>query len=165
MFFTCFFVIFPIVGVVQGKIGCARFGEQPSLIRETYRNQPVLSVSLQGDEILDTDIPCELEAKIFVNTFLKVFWVLLQPLFYALRPFFVNPKAPTRLEHVNLLIQVSFDAAIWYFWGAKPVVYLVGGTLLAMGLHPVAGLSGIGRHWSEDKCLSSIPHNAVLSGL
>ncbi|OQV11898.1 Sphingolipid delta(4)-desaturase DES1 [Hypsibius exemplaris] len=93
----------------------------------------------QGDEILDTDIPCELEARIFCNTLMKVCWVLLQPFFYAFRPFFVNPKAPTRLEHVNLLVQVSFDLLIWYFWGVKPVVYLIGGTLLAMGLHPVAG--------------------------
>ena len=84
----------------------------------------------QGDEILDTDIPSELEARIFVNTTLKVLWVLLQPLFYALRPLFVNPKPPTGLEQINLVVQLSFNVAIWYFFGGKAVVYLVGGTLL-----------------------------------
>lgn len=93
----------------------------------------------QGDEILDTDIPCLMEAKIFCNTVSKVFWVLLQPLFYSFRPFFVNPKAPSLLENVNLVIQVAFDVAVVYFLGIKPLIYLIAGTLLAMGLHPVAG--------------------------
>ncbi|XP_055330736.1 sphingolipid delta(4)-desaturase DES1-like [Paramacrobiotus metropolitanus] len=93
----------------------------------------------QGDEILDTDIPCLAEATIFCNTLAKVFWVILQPFFYSLRPFFVNYKTPTRLEHINLVVQVSFDVALYYYLGAKPLVYLIAGTLLAMGLHPVAG--------------------------
>ncbi|GAU98353.1 hypothetical protein RvY_09511 [Ramazzottius varieornatus] len=93
----------------------------------------------QGDEILDTDIPSVMEGRIFCNTLMKIVWVLLQPFFYAFRPFFVNPKPPTRLEHINLAVQLAFNLTIYYFWGVKPVVYLVGGTLMAMGLHPVAG--------------------------
>ena len=87
----------------------------------------------QGDEILDTDIPSLLEARIFCNTMLKIVWVLLQPLFYALRPFFVNPKPPTRLEHLNLVVQLAFNLSIYYFFGIKPVAYLICGTLLSMG--------------------------------
>jgi len=36
----------------------------------------------QGDEQFDTDIPCELEARIFSTTASKLVWIILQPLFY-----------------------------------------------------------------------------------
>lgn len=65
--------------------------------------------------------------------------VCLQPLFYMLRPLIVNPKPPTRQEFYNLVIQLIFDTIVVYFFGWRVMFYLVVGTLLAMGLHPVAG--------------------------
>ena len=35
--------------------------------------------------------------------------------------------------------QISFNAAILYFFGVKSLVYLISGSFLAMGLHPMAG--------------------------
>ena len=35
--------------------------------------------------------------------------------------------------------QIAFDCAIYYFFGGKAIFYLVFGTLLGMGLHPMAG--------------------------
>ncbi|KAK6633698.1 hypothetical protein RUM44_004305 [Polyplax serrata] len=93
----------------------------------------------QGDEKLDTDIPTYLEAKLFCTTFGKFVWLFLQPLFYALRPVFVYPKSPTNLELINVAIQVVFDAFVYFYFGGRVLAYLIVGSLLAMGLHPVAG--------------------------
>lgn len=93
----------------------------------------------QGDEVIDTDLPTLLEAKLFATTFGKLCWVILQPLFYMFRPLIVNPKPPNRLEVINAIIQVIFDAIVVYFFGWKVLFYMIIGTLLAMGLHPVAG--------------------------
>lgn len=93
----------------------------------------------QGDEKLDTDIPTYLEAKLFCTTFGKTIWVFLQPLFYAFRPVVTYPKPPTLLEIVNVVIQLSFNALVYYLCGPKILFYMLGGSLLSMGLHPVAG--------------------------
>lgn len=93
----------------------------------------------QGDEVIDTDLPTLIEAKLFCTTFGKFCWVLLQPFFYMIRPLIVNPKPPNQLEVINLGIQLVFDAIVVYFFGWRVLFYLIIGTLLAMGLHPVAG--------------------------
>lgn len=93
----------------------------------------------QGDEVIDTDLPTLLEAKLFATTFGKFCWVILQPFFYIIRPLIVNPKPPNRMELVNFAIQMIFDVIVVYFFGWRVLWYLVIGTLLAMGLHPVAG--------------------------
>lgn len=93
----------------------------------------------QGDEVIDTDLPTLIEAKLFDTTFGKFCWVVLQPFFYMVRPLVVNPKAPNRMEFINLVIQLTFDAIVVYFFGWRVLWYLIIGTLLAMGLHPVAG--------------------------
>ncbi|KAF4529733.1 hypothetical protein B566_EDAN017768 [Ephemera danica] len=93
----------------------------------------------QGDEIKDTDIPTYLEAKLFCTTFGKFCWVALQPLFYAFRPLVVYPKSPSKLEIINVVIQMTVNVLIYQYFGAKVLVYLGIGALMAMGLHPVAG--------------------------
>lgn len=93
----------------------------------------------QGDDLMDVDIPSRLEGVLFVNTLSKLVWVILQPFFYSLRPLFVNPKPLSGLEAINVAIQVSFNYIICSTLGVKSMVFLLGGTLLAMGLHPVAG--------------------------
>lgn len=75
------------------------------------------SLQYQGDEILDTDIPTGLEAKLFRTTGGKLIWMFLQPFFYALRPLFVHPLPPSRLEVLNVVIELTFDAAVIYFLG------------------------------------------------
>ena len=40
---------------------------------------------------------------------------------------------------VNLVLVLGFDAAVLYFWGAKALLYLVLGSLMGGGLHPMAG--------------------------
>ncbi|XP_055853004.1 sphingolipid delta(4)-desaturase DES1 [Episyrphus balteatus] len=93
----------------------------------------------QGDEAIDTDIPTLLEAKLFCTTFGKFLWVCLQPFFYIFRPLIINPKPPTNMEIINTIIQLTFNGIVVYFFGWKALAYLLIGSILAMGLHPVAG--------------------------
>lgn len=93
----------------------------------------------QGDEVIDTDLPTLLEAKLFNTALGKLFWVILQPFFYIFRPLIVNPKPPNKMELINTAIQLVFNTIIVYFFGWKMMIYLVAGSLLAMGFHPVAG--------------------------
>lgn len=93
----------------------------------------------QGSEVLDTDIPTELEGRFFNSTPRKLLWLALQPLFYAFRPLIVYRKAVCDLEVVNLIAQLAFDYFIWQYAGAKGLTYFLFGTFIALGLHPTAG--------------------------
>ena len=66
---------------------------------------------------MDTDLPTALEARLFCTTAGKFVWVLLQPLFYALRPVVTYPKPPTALELFNTTVQMSFNVAVGYYLG------------------------------------------------
>ncbi|PAV55895.1 hypothetical protein WR25_13811 [Diploscapter pachys] len=92
-----------------------------------------------AEDGLDTDLPTELEAHLFTSPFRKLIWLLFQPLFYAFRPLIVYRKAPTDLEILNAVVQISFDLCILYFFGWRSLLYLIYGTLIAMGWHPSAG--------------------------
>lgn len=93
----------------------------------------------QGEDALDTDIPTIAEGHIFTTAFAKILWVMMQPLFYALRPMFTVPKIPGKWEIINIVVAFTFDYLIWHFFSLKSLMYLVLGTLLGMGLHPMAG--------------------------
>ncbi|KAF2904567.1 hypothetical protein ILUMI_01614 [Ignelater luminosus] len=93
----------------------------------------------QGDEQKDTDIPTYVEAQLFCTTFGKFIWVILQPFFYALRPLVIYPKPPNLLELVNFITQMTFNGLVIYYFGGRVFCYLLLGSLMAMGLHPVAG--------------------------
>ncbi len=88
---------------------------------------------------MDTDLPTYIEGILFSSPIGKFFFVILQPLFYTLRPIIVLPKTITFLEVVNWIIQITFDAIIFYMFGVKAISYLWIGTLLGLGLHPIAG--------------------------
>jgi len=93
----------------------------------------------QGEHGTDVDVPTELEARFFNNTFKKIFFVFLQPAFYALRPVLVYPKTPTRMEILNNIVVLSFNLALGLKFGIKAPLFNFASTVLGMGLHPVAG--------------------------
>ncbi|XP_005091402.1 sphingolipid delta(4)-desaturase DES1 [Aplysia californica] len=93
----------------------------------------------QGDEEKDVDIPSYMETKLFTRTLYKFVWVCLQPWFYSIRPFFINPKPLGALEAFNIVLQFAFDYLLWYNWGIKALAYLVVGSFMATSLHPMAG--------------------------
>uniref|UniRef100_G1SJG1 Fatty acid desaturase domain-containing protein n=1 Tax=Oryctolagus cuniculus TaxID=9986 RepID=G1SJG1_RABIT len=92
-----------------------------------------------GGDGLDVDVPTRLEGRLFCTPARKLLWLVLQPLFYSLRPLCVHPKAMTRMEVFNALAQLAVDAAILSLWGVKPMAYLLASTLLGLGLHPISG--------------------------
>eukprot|EP01027_Heterolobosea_sp_BB2_P011476 GEZU01016702.1.p1 GENE.GEZU01016702.1~~GEZU01016702.1.p1 ORF type:complete len:330 (-),score=62.51 GEZU01016702.1:140-1129(-) len=107
---------------------------------QTFRRYHLEHHQYQGVDGLDTDLPTNLEGVIVkkCSPLRKALWMLIQPALYSLRPVFVNPKNLTLWELVNIVIQLTFDAGIYYFFGIKALVYLVASTLLGMGIHPLA---------------------------
>ncbi|XP_039594865.1 sphingolipid delta(4)-desaturase DES1 [Polypterus senegalus] len=92
-----------------------------------------------GGDGIDVDIPTDFEGWFFCTRMRKFFWIVLQPLFYAIRPLYINPKPISQLEVINLVVQFSFNIALYYLWGVKPVVYMLAGSMLGMGMHPISG--------------------------
>jgi sphingolipid delta-4 desaturase len=108
-------------------------------VAETFRYYHLLHHVHQGDERLDTDLPTDLERRLVQGRIGKTIWLFGQGLAYALRPLVVHPKKPSAAEVLNFVVQVAFNVAIFHFWGLKALLYLPFGSLIVMGLHPVAG--------------------------
>lgn len=105
-----------------------------------FKRYHMLHHRYQGNSKLDADVPTEFEARLFGTSIPgKFLFILLQPFFYYTRPLLVNPLPPTFLELVNVVLQLTFDYYLVSHWGWKPMVYLLGGFFLSMGLHPLAG--------------------------
>jgi len=94
----------------------------------------------QGVHGLDTDIPHPIEANIIQNrTPFKVLYMLTQLAFYALRPTIIKPLKPTRMMLFNLLLQLSYDATMFYLFGLNALLYLLLSTIICGSFHPTAG--------------------------
>ncbi len=93
----------------------------------------------QGNVEIDVDLPTEAEARMFNNRFTKLVWVIFQGFFYSFRPLLVRPLPMQRLELLNFIVQAIFDVFVYVYLGPKAVAYMVIGSFLGMGLHPVAG--------------------------
>uniref|UniRef100_A0A8D0HAV0 Sphingolipid delta(4)-desaturase DES1 n=1 Tax=Sphenodon punctatus TaxID=8508 RepID=A0A8D0HAV0_SPHPU len=92
-----------------------------------------------GGDGIDVDIPTDFEGWFFCTRLRKFIWIVLQPLFYTIRPLCINPKPISRLEVINLLAQLLFDVVIYYLWGIKSTFYMLSGSALGLGLHPISG--------------------------
>lgn len=92
-----------------------------------------------GEDMIDTDIPTELETRLFKNTSGKIVWLFLQPIFYAFRPFAIYKKAVTDLEILNGIFQFAVDYLVIIYFGPKAVAFLLGGFFIGSGIHPLAG--------------------------
>eukprot|EP00730_Choanoeca_flexa_P014688 TRINITY_DN6515_c0_g2_i1.p1 TRINITY_DN6515_c0_g2~~TRINITY_DN6515_c0_g2_i1.p1 ORF type:complete len:373 (+),score=109.40 TRINITY_DN6515_c0_g2_i1:185-1303(+) len=93
----------------------------------------------QGEHQLDVDIPSKVEALLFATRPGKFVWMILQPFFYALRPLVVKPKQPGVWEFINAAAVVGYNTLLYYLFGWPALFYTIGGSLLGMGVHPVAG--------------------------
>ncbi|XP_063168697.1 sphingolipid delta(4)-desaturase/C4-monooxygenase DES2-like [Candoia aspera] len=88
---------------------------------------------------LDVDVPTTFEGHFFNTPLKKLLWLILQPLTYVFRPLFVNFKPFTQLELLNTGIQLAYNLLIYSLWGVKPLVYMLAGSILVMGLHIISG--------------------------
>jgi sphingolipid 4-desaturase/C4-monooxygenase len=87
----------------------------------------------------DPDLPTKFEAKLFASSFGKIIYVGLLPLLYTLRPVIMMPKKVDQNEVINAILQISFDTIIYLTLGFNSLFYLMVGTLLGLGFHPISG--------------------------
>lgn len=92
----------------------------------------------QGDLNNDTDLPTQLEAKVFRGFFGKILWATNQIIFYAIRPMFVHTIRLEKWHYINIVFQLAAVALYWYFVGFGAVLYLLFSLFLAGSLHPLA---------------------------
>jgi sphingolipid delta-4 desaturase len=92
-----------------------------------------------GVDGVDTDVPTEIEARLFSGVVGRLVWVILQPFFYAVRPMVIRPKPKSNLTWTACAFQILFDLSVLVFMGWKSFIYLFGGSLLGTGLHPLSG--------------------------
>jgi sphingolipid delta-4 desaturase len=104
----------------------------------------------QGHDERDTDIPCGLECYVITDTVLgyvdhtlrKALFMACQIFAYALRPCLTKPElVPTHDPFLvlNWLVQITFDATMVYFCGARVMLYFLLSTFFAGSIHPTAG--------------------------
>ena len=92
-----------------------------------------------GVNSYDPDLPTRFEANLFASTFGKVIYVGLLPLLYSIRPIIMMPKKIDRNEVMNTVLQMSFNLIVYYTLGFNSLFYLIIGTLLGLGFHPISG--------------------------
>jgi len=107
--------------------------------------------SYQGVEALDADMPFRWEARLIDNHVIgKALWLLFYPVFQLLRPLRMTKEISIfdGWTLVNWIVQFSFMAAVIYFGGAKPTVFLVASFFFSIGLHP------LGARWIQEHFLT-----------
>lgn len=93
----------------------------------------------QGVEGIDMDLPSLVERRAVRGGLAKFVWLAGQLVAYALRPVLTAPPRLSAELAVNCAAQLAFDALLWRFHGAGPLLFLATSALLAGGLHPTAG--------------------------
>ncbi len=108
-------------------------------VAAAFREYHLMHHTHQGVDGIDTDVPTVWESKWVKGPVLKLLWLTFQGLAYALRPLFMMPLRPNRWMVANVVVQVAFDVAVYYFWGLKALLYFPLSALIVMGLHPISG--------------------------
>ncbi|CAF0945670.1 unnamed protein product [Rotaria sordida] len=126
----------PMANRILGYIANLPLGIPSSV---TFKKYHIDHHKFQGDDMLDPDLPTYFEIWLFQTSIGKFFYIVVQPLLYAIRPLVRVPKPVTLLEAINLVIELIFDFIIFYFLGFKSLVYLFFGTVLGLGAHPISG--------------------------
>lgn len=118
-----------------------------------FRKYHLKHHAFQGHYEIDADIPSRWEAKLIGNSFVgKAMWMLLFPVFQALRPPRLKEISfSNKWIWVNLLTVLVVDVAVFMFIGPMALVYLVGSFFFSVGLHPLGG------RWIQEHYLVSAP--------
>jgi len=103
-----------------------------------------------GIDTVDPDLPTILEAKYVQHPIAKFFFLFLQPFFYVGRPLLTQSSSMQFMEIVGLIAQIIFNGIILHFFGWKSMCYLILGSLLGAGIHPLAG-HFVGEHYMWGK--------------
>ena len=112
----------------------------------SFRTYHLKHHAFQGVYELDADLPHRWEAAWVGNrTLRKALWLLVFPLFQALRPLRIR-EVPffTRWTALNWIVSFGVDIAIWVFWGPMALLYLFASFCFSIGLHP------LGARWIQE---------------
>lgn len=109
--------------------------------------------SFQGNYDLDADLASKWEAKLIGHSFIgKSIWLLLFPLFQALRPPRMKEiKFSDKWTFVNWFFVFGMDALILIYLGPISFLYLVFSFFLSIGFHP------LGARWIQEHFLTYPP--------
>ncbi len=104
--------------------------------------------AFQGVYELDADLPFRWEAKLVGRSiWRKALWLLLFPVIEGLRPLrLMEVGFWDRWTVANVVIQFSFDAAVFVVLGPMALLYLVLSLFFGIGLHPL-GARWVQRHY------------------
>ncbi len=104
--------------------------------------------AFQGVYELDADLPYHWEARLVgTSWWRKALWLALFPLIEGVRPMRLK-EVPfwDRWSVTNIIVQFSFDIAVFVLFGPKALLYLVLSLFFGIGLHPL-GARWVQRHF------------------
>lgn len=115
--------------------------------------------SFQGIHELDADLPDFWEAKYLGNNFFsKALWMLLFPVWQAIRTFRAKEIKPVdRWIVTNWIVQLTFNVAIFILFGPKAFFFLLFSFMFSVGLHP------LGARWIQEHYLVLDPMQETYS--
>ncbi|THD25983.1 Sphingolipid delta-4 desaturase [Fasciola hepatica] len=149
----------PLMNRVFGIFANLPIGVPSSIAFKKYH---ILHHRYQGDDELDVDVPTYFEGRWFRTPSMKFLWLVLQPFFYSLRPLIILPLPVSTLEIINIAVQFAFNSWVVSTFGWKTMIYLIIGTALGMGVHPVAG-HFISEHFVFDKTFETYSYYGILN--
>lgn len=134
-----------------GGIMCDIPNAFPSSV--SFRKYHLKHHAFQGHYDLDADLASRWEAKLIGSNFIgKSIWLMLFPVFQALRPPRLREiQFQSIWVWINLITVVLADIAIVYFFGPMALLYLVASFVFSIGLHP------LGARWIQEHYLVAAP--------
>jgi len=122
--------------------------------------------SFQGIHELDADLPNYWEAKLINNSFFgKAVWLLIYPVFQAIRVFRMKEIKPVDgWVILNWLACIGFGVAMYMVFGPKAFYYLLFSFFFSVGLHPLVA-RWIQEHYSRDRAQDTHSYYGPLNRL
>ena len=93
----------------------------------------------QGWDGIDLDIPSATEAWLLSSFPGKLFFLVFQGLFYALRPTLTKPLPITPIRALNYAVVLTTDYIFYTMFGPNILLYMVLSLLFGTGINPFAG--------------------------
>lgn len=139
------------VANLWGGIMCDIPNAFPSSV--SFRKYHLKHHAFQGHYDLDADLASKWEAKMIGSNFIgKSIWLLLFPVFQALRPPRLREiQFQSKWVWINLLTVVAVDVLIFMYFGPMALLYLVFSFMFSIGLHP------LGARWIQEHYLVAAP--------